>query len=173
MAYMILDPASQPVDYAAFTVEDLGRTHFVGIGGAGMSVLAEMLLENGVDVSGSDREANAKTEHLKTLGARIYIGQSAGNVHDADTVVWSSAIKPDNPEIIAARERGVLLLHRSDILALLMQKHRYAVTVAGAHGKTTTSAMLAQILSAQGEGDLKDPSFAVGGSIRTSRGSFR
>ena len=74
---MILDPASQPVDYAAFTVEDLGRTHFIGIGGAGMSVLAEMLLENGVDVSGSDREANTKTERLKTLGARIYIGQSA------------------------------------------------------------------------------------------------
>lgn len=172
MAYMILDPASQPVDYTAFTLEDLGRTHFVGIGGAGMSVLAEMLLENGVDVSGSDREANTKTERLKTLGARIYIGQSAGNVHDADTVVWSSAIKPDNPEIIAARGRGALLLHRSDILALLMQKHQYAVTVAGAHGKTTTSAMLAQILAAQGEGDLKDPSFAVGGSIRTPRGSI-
>lgn len=172
MAYMILDPASQPVDYTAFTLEDLGRTHFVGIGGAGMSVLAEMLLENGVDVSGSDREANTKTERLKTLGACIYIGQSAGNVHDADTVVWSSAIKPDNPEIIAARECGALLLHRSDILALLMQKHQYAVTVAGAHGKTTTSAMLAQILAAQGEGDLKDPSFAVGGSIRTPRGSI-
>lgn len=169
---MILDPASQPVDYTAFTLEDLGRTHFVGIGGAGMSVLAEMLLENGVDVSGSDREANTKTERLKTLGARIYIGQSAGNVHDADTVVWSSAIKPDNPEIIAARECGALLLHRSDILALLMQKHQYAVTVAGAHGKTTTSAMLAQILAAQGEGNLKDPSFAVGGSIRTPRGSI-
>lgn len=162
MAYMILDPASQPVDYAAFTVEDLGRTHFIGIGGAGMSVLAEMLLENGVDVSGSDREANTKTERLKTLGARIYIGQSAGNVHDADTVVWSSAIKPDNPEIIAARGRGALLLHRSDILALLMQKHQYAVTVAGAHGKTTTSAMLAQILAAQGEGGSERPQFCCG-----------
>ena len=113
------------------TVLQLGRTHFIGIGGAGMSVLAEMLHERGVDVDGSDREEGSKTERLRSLGITVEIGQQADNVRGADTVVYSSAIKPDNPEIVAAHERGIRIVHRSDILALLMNGRR-AVTVAGA-----------------------------------------
>ncbi|OZG67387.1 UDP-N-acetylmuramate--L-alanine ligase [Bifidobacterium eulemuris] len=162
---IILDPT-----HAAFTanqsVDDLGRTHFIGIGGAGMSVLAEMLHERGVAVSGSDREANAKTERLQALGITVHIGQRAENVEGANTVVYSSAIKPDNPEIVAAVEAGAHVVHRSDILALLMNG-RKAVTVAGAHGKTTTSSMLAHILLHAGTGALADPSYAIGGSIQS------
>ncbi|MDD6461859.1 MAG: UDP-N-acetylmuramate--L-alanine ligase [Bifidobacteriaceae bacterium] len=164
-----LDPTSQPITYAKAHLEDLGRTHFIGIGGAGMSVLAEMMLEQGVDVSGSDREKSVRIDHLEKLGAHIYYGQQAENVRGAKTVVWSSAIKPDNPEIQEAVKEGKYLVHRSDILALLLASHR-SVTVAGAHGKTTTSAMIAQILETAGSGNLVDPSYAIGGSVRTSRG---
>lgn len=148
------------------TVLQLGRTHFIGIGGAGMSVLAEMLHERGVDVDGSDREEGSKTERLRSLGITVEIGQQADNVRGADTVVYSSAIKPDNPEIVAAHERGIRIVHRSDILALLMNGRR-AVTVAGAHGKTTTSSLLSHILVHAGTGELADPSYAIGGTIQS------
>ena len=152
------------------TVLQLGRTHFIGIGGAGMSVLAEMLHERGVDVDGSDREEGSKTERLRSLGITVEIGQQADNVRGADTVVYSSAIKPDNPEIVAAHERGIRIVHRSDILALLMNGRR-AVTVAGAHGKTTTSSLLSHILVHAGTGELADPSYAIGGTIQAPGGS--
>lgn len=178
---IVLDPTA-----AAFgpsdTVASLGHTHFIGIGGAGMSVLAEMLHEEGVEVSGSDREANAKTDRLTSLGVKVYYGQRAQNVEGARTVVYSSAIKPDNPEIVAAARAGARIVHRSDILALLMASKR-AVSVAGAHGKTTTSSLIAHILvnagaeadkssqvEANGESGtsakLADPSYAIGGSIQ-------
>ena len=148
---IILDPT-----HASFapeeTVHDLGATHFIGIGGAGMSVLAEMLHEQGVEVDGSDREPSAKTDRLQSLGITVEFGQQAKNVEGKNTVVFSSAIKPDNPEIVAAHEAGERIVHRSDILALLMNAKR-AVTVAGAHGKTTTSSMLAHILVNAGEGE--------------------
>ena len=162
---IILNP-----EHAAFaadeTVDALGATHFIGIGGAGMSVLAEMLHERGVAVSGSDRERSAKTDRLESLGIKVAFGQRAENVADADTVVYSSAIKPDNPEIVAAADAGKRIVHRSDILALLMHGRR-AVTVAGAHGKTTTSSMLAHILEHCGA----DPSYAIGGSIQGADGT--
>ncbi|RSX54255.1 UDP-N-acetylmuramate--L-alanine ligase [Bifidobacterium goeldii] len=164
----ILDPTRAAFDAHA-TVADLGRTHFIGIGGAGMSVLAEMLHERGVVVDGSDREASSKTERLQALGITVEFGQRAQNVADAQTVVYSSAIKPDNPEIVAAHEAGKAIVHRSDILALLMNDRR-AVTVAGAHGKTTTSSLLAHILVHAGEGALADPSYAIGGSIQAPGG---
>ena len=148
---------------------DLGPTHFIGIGGAGMSVLAEMLHQEGVQVSGSDRAEGDKTRRLRHLGIPVAIGQDASNVAGARTVVWSSAIKPDNPEILAAREAGARLVHRSDILALLMAS-RISVTVAGAHGKTTTSALLAHLLTKGGQGDLADPSYAIGGSLQSGQG---
>ncbi|NEG78820.1 UDP-N-acetylmuramate--L-alanine ligase [Bifidobacterium avesanii] len=154
------------------TVADLGPTHFIGIGGAGMSVLAEMLHEEGVAVAGSDREESAKTDRLKELGITVHIGQKAENVAGAKTVVFSSAIKPDNPEIVAAHEAGARIVHRSDILALLLAAKR-GVTVAGAHGKTTTSALLAHILVNAGAGALADPSYAIGGSIQTPDGGTR
>ncbi|MBT1182103.1 UDP-N-acetylmuramate--L-alanine ligase [Bifidobacterium sp. CP2] len=161
---IILDPTK-----AAFgpeeTTDSLGVTHFIGIGGAGMSVLAEMLHQRGVKVGGSDRAHSAKTDRLEALGIPVAYGQQAENVADADTVVYSSAIKPDNPEIVAAHARGARIVHRSDILALLMHGRR-AVTVAGAHGKTTTSSLLAHILTSAG----LDPSFAIGGSIQGADG---
>ncbi|WEV66254.1 Mur ligase domain-containing protein [Bifidobacterium sp. ESL0764] len=175
---ILLDPTR-----AAFgssdTLATLGPTHFIGVGGAGMSVLAEMLNEEGVEVSGSDRQANAKTDRLTALGIKVYIGQRAENVKGAHTVVYSSAIKPDNPEIVAAALAGAHIVHRSDILALLMAS-KCAVSVAGAHGKTTTSSLISHILvnaGAEADSDanaqagaqavtLADPSYAIGGSIQ-------
>lgn len=167
---IVLEPTSQPADFESLTLQDLGRTHFIGIGGAGMSVLAEILHESGVAVQGSDRESSVKTQRLEALGITVHIGQQSQNVADADTVVWSSAIKPDNPEIVAAVAKGARLMHRSDILALLM-KHKRAVTVAGAHGKTTTSAMIAHILVHASEPEVADPSYAIGGSIQGPNGT--
>ncbi|AKV55068.1 UDP-N-acetylmuramate--L-alanine ligase [Bifidobacterium actinocoloniiforme DSM 22766] len=164
-----LDPTSRVFESGKPTLQDLGRTHFIGIGGAGMSVLALMLKQAGLEVTGSDRQSSAKTRELEGLGIPVSIGQAAGNVTGARTVVWSSAIKPDNPEIMAARANGSVLAHRSDILALLLASHT-GVTVAGAHGKTTTSALLAHILSTAGRGPLADPSYAVGGSIQSAQG---
>lgn len=167
--HIILDPTYQPIDYSTVDVSSWESVHFIGIGGAGMSVLAEMLLEQGVTVTGSDAHRNAKTERLESLGATIHEGQRAENVDGASIVVYSSAIKPDNPEIVRAVEQGSLLMHRSDILAVLMAQ-KDSITVAGAHGKTTTSAMIAQIFTSAGEGDLADPGFAIGGSIHTPEG---
>ena len=161
---IVLDPTRDAFGGAG-DPNALGPTHFIGIGGAGMSVLAEMLHEQGVPVDGSDRERGAKTDRLESLGVRVEIGQRARNVQGASTVVFSSAIKPDNPEIVAAAQVGARIVHRSDILALLMASKR-AVTVAGAHGKTTTSSMLAHILLHAGTGALADPSYAIGGSIQ-------
>ena len=166
----VLDPCLPALAQAGVhDPKDLGPTHFIGIGGAGMSVLAEMLNQEGVQVSGSDRAEGDKTRRLRQLGIRVAIGQDARNVAGARTVVWSSAIKPDNPEILAARDAGARLVHRSDILALLMAS-RISVTVAGAHGKTTTSALLAHLLTKGGEGDLADPSYAIGGSLQSGQG---
>lgn len=162
---VVLDPIHAAFDTHA-TPADLGPTHFIGIGGAGMSVLAEMLKSQGVSVDGSDREHSAKTDRLEALGITVEFGQRAENVGDAATVVYSSAIKPDNPEIVAAHEAGSRIVHRSDILALLMNG-KQAVTVAGAHGKTTTSSMLAHILVHVGA----DPSYAIGGSIQGPDGT--
>ena len=166
----VLDPCLPALAQAGVhDPKDLGPTHFIGIGGAGMSVLAEMLHQEGVQVSGSDRSEGDKTRRLRKLGIRVAIGQDARNVAGARTVVWSSAIKPDNPEILAARDAGARLVHRSDILDLLMA-FRISVTVAGAHGKTTTSALLAHLLTKGGSGDLADPSYAIGGSIQSGQG---
>ena len=166
----VLDPCLPALAQAGVCdSKDLGPTHFIGIGGAGMSVLAEMLHQEGVQVSGSDRAEGDKTRRLRQLGIRVAIGQDARNVAGARTVVWSSAIKPDNPEILAARDAGARLVHRSDILALLMAS-RISVTVAGAHGKTTTSALLAHLLAKGGQGDLADPSYAIGGSLQSGQG---
>ena len=166
----VLDPCLPALAQAGvYNPKDLGPTHFIGIGGAGMSVLAEMLHQEGVQVSGSDRAEGDKTRRLRQLGIRVVIGQDARNVAGARTVVWSSAIKPDNPEILAARDAGARLVHRSDVLALLMAS-RISVTVAGAHGKTTTSALLAHLLTKGGQGDLADPSYAIGGSLQSDQG---
>ncbi len=139
--------------------------HFVGIGGAGMSVLAHMFSALGVTVTGSDALETQVVRALREEGINVQIPQSADNVGQADAVIVSSAIRDDNPELVEARERNIPLFHRSQALALLM-RDRKAVAVAGAHGKTTTSAMIAVGSMMSG----LDASFAIGGSVHTTDG---
>ena len=136
----------------------LDRVHFVGIGGAGMSGIARLFLARGATVSGSDRARNAAIDRLEEAGATVAIGHDGANVGDVDAVVVTSALWPDNPELAEARRRGVPVLHRSHALKALADGHRL-VAVAGAHGKTTSTAMLATALSALGA----DPGFVIGG----------
>jgi len=134
--------------------------HLVGIGGAGLSAIAQVLLDEGYHVSGSDQQASSVTELLAARGAHIAIGHRAENVAGADLLVVSSAIPPANPEIMAAREQGIPVAKRAELLGRMMQGRR-GVAVAGTHGKTTTTGMIAQILLDAG----LDPTFIVGGMI--------
>ncbi|MDP9800248.1 UDP-N-acetylmuramate--alanine ligase [Arcanobacterium wilhelmae] len=136
------------------------KFHLIGIGGAGMSVVAELLLAQGAEVSGSDRSESANTRTLQAAGARVFIGHDGANVYPEAVLVVSSAIKDSNPELAVARSRGQRVLHRSQALALAAGDRDF-IAVAGAHGKTTTSGMLA---SALGELGL-DPSRAVGSTL--------
>ncbi|PFG33461.1 UDP-N-acetylmuramate--L-alanine ligase [Sanguibacter antarcticus] len=148
-------------------VADLGTVHLIGVGGAGMSVVARLLVSEGAHVQGSDARRSAVTDALGEAGVRVWIGHEASNVADAQTVVVSSAVRADNPELVAARAAGLRVLHRSQALAVLMAGRR-SVAVAGAHGKTTTSAMIAVALTAAG----LEPSFAIGGSVLTADGAL-
>lgn len=139
---------------------DVGVLHFVGIGGIGMSGIAEVLLNLGYKVQGSDMKASPITERLERLGARIFIGQAAQNLTDAEVVVISTAIKPGNPELDEARLRGLPVVRRAEMLAELMRL-RSNVAIAGTHGKTTTTTMMAALLDA---GEL-DPTVINGGII--------
>jgi UDP-N-acetylmuramate--alanine ligase len=139
---------------------ELGAVHFVAIGGAGMSAVARLYLGHGAQVSGSDAVSSPTLDSLRAAGARVALGQRPENLADADTVVFSSAVREDNPELVAARRRGLRVLHRSQALAALLTGSR-AVAVAGANGKTTTTAMLLVGLAEAGA----DPSFACGGEI--------
>ena len=136
------------------------RIHFVGIGGSGMSGIAEVLLNQGYHVTGSDISANSATERLAGLGARVTIGHAAENVAQADVVVVSTAVRPDNPEVLAARTRRVPVVPRAMMLAELMRLKR-GIAVAGTHGKTTTTSLVASVLA---EGGL-DPTFVIGGRL--------
>jgi UDP-N-acetylmuramate--alanine ligase len=140
--------------------ELLGRVHFVGIGGAGMSGIARVLLARGLRVSGSDAKDSRIITALRAEGATVTIGHDAANVGDAETVVVSSAIRANNPEVVVARERGLRLIHRSQALFAVMQG-RTRVAVAGTNGKTTTTSMLTVALQRAGV----DPSFAIGGEL--------
>ncbi|TQF03124.1 UDP-N-acetylmuramate--L-alanine ligase [Kitasatospora acidiphila] len=140
---------------------DLHAPHFIGIGGAGMSGLAKILTARGAKVSGSDAKESETVLALRALGAAVAVGHAAENVPDgASSIVVSSAIRQDNPELAAARERGIPVVHRSDALAALMGGRR-ALAVAGTHGKTTTTSMLAVALDTLG----LDPSYAIGGDL--------
>jgi len=119
---------------------DMGPIHFIGIGGIGMSGIAEVMLNLGYTVQGSDARENANVERLRKLGAKIYIGQKAEQVHDAGAIVMSSAIKSDNVELIEARARSIPVVRRAEMLAELMRL-KWAVAIAGTHGKTTTTTM--------------------------------
>ena len=139
------------------------HVHLVGVGGAGMSGIARILLQRGHTVSGSDLRDGRTLQELRVLGARVEVGHAADHLGDADVVVTASAVPDHNPEVAAARERDVPLLHRAQMLALLMTDDR-AVLIAGTHGKTTTTSMTVVGLQAAGG----DPSFAIGGALNES-----
>src|SRR5690606_13207199 len=139
------------------------HVHFVGIGGSGMSGIAEVLLTLGYGVSGSDLAENASTRRLRALGARVDIGHDATRVAGADAVVVSSAVRDDNPEVAAARERRIPIVPRALMLAELMRL-KQGIAVAGTHGKTTTTSLVASVLA---EGGL-DPTFVIGGRLEAA-----
>ncbi|MCC9197863.1 UDP-N-acetylmuramate--L-alanine ligase [Arthrobacter sp. zg-Y820] len=141
-------------------LSDLGRVHFIGLGGAGMSAVARVMMGQGVSVSGSDSRDSPGLRALEALGATVFVGQDAANVQGADTVVISTAIRSENPELAAARAAGLRIIHRSVALAAAMGNQE-VVAVAGTHGKTTTTAMVTVLLREAG----LDPSFAIGGDV--------
>jgi UDP-N-acetylmuramate--alanine ligase len=136
------------------------RVHFVGIGGIGMSGIAELLANLGYKVSGSDIKRSDVTERLESLGVSLYVGHADANVGDVDVVVYSSAIRPDNPELAAARARQIPIIPRAELLGELMRL-RFGIAVAGAHGKTTTTSMIALVLERAG----LDPTAVIGGRL--------
>lgn len=148
-------------DYSQPVPKDLGKVHFVGIGGSGMSGLARLLLGMGHKVTGSDVRDSDNITQLRKLGAEITIGHDAKNLGDADTVVVTSALWPTNPEYLLAKERGLPVLHRSAMLAHLASTGKL-IAVAGAHGKTTSTGMVVTALDVLGA----DPSFVNGGVIQ-------
>ena len=137
--------------------------HFVGIGGAGMSGIAEVLANEGFTISGSDLAESGSTRRLAALGVRIAIGHHAAQVQEADAVVVSTAVKDDNPEVIAARERHIPVVPRAQMLAELM-RFRQGIAIAGTHGKTTTTSLVASILAEEG----LDPTFVIGGRLNSA-----
>ena len=144
------------------------RVHFIGVGGSGMSGLAELLVRTGYEVSGSDVRTTGVTDRLARLGVVVRTGHAADHVGDVDRVVFSSAIRQDNPEIAEARRRRIPLVPRGELLAELMRGH-YAIAVAGAHGKTTTTSMVAWMLDCAG----LDPTAVIGGRLRAFDSSIR
>ncbi len=142
--------------------------HFVGIGGSGMSGIAEVLINLGHNVTGSDLKKTDVTEHLKAIGAKIYIGHSAKNIKNAEVVVTSTAVSKDNPEVIAALKNKIPVIPRVEMLGELARL-KYAVTIAGTHGKTTTTSLAAMVLD---EGGL-DPTIVIGGRLKNLKTSAR
>ncbi|MBT6057634.1 MAG: UDP-N-acetylmuramate--L-alanine ligase, partial [Gammaproteobacteria bacterium] len=137
--------------------------HFVGVGGAGMCGIAEVLLNQGYSITGSDIKESANTERLASMGAKIYIGHDAANVESADVVVYSSAIDTKNPELNAAVSKAKPLIARAEMLAELM-RYRHSIAIAGTHGKTTTTSIVASILAEAGF----DPTFVIGGLLNSA-----
>ncbi|TWH48379.1 UDP-N-acetylmuramate--L-alanine ligase [Sporomusa sp. KB1] len=149
-------------------LDNIKRIHFVGIGGSGMSSIAKVLLEMGYTVSGSDAQESAVTTKLAQAGARVHISHSYENIGDTQAVVVSTAIPETNPEVKAARDKEIPVYHRADVLAFLMSKQR-GIAVAGAHGKTTTTSMIALMLEQAGT----DPTIVIGGELESIGGSAK
>ncbi len=156
-------PNTSQLRHAAEAMGRMRHIHFVGIGGAGMSGIAEVMLNLGYDISGSDQKAGAVIKQLQKQGAQIEIGHRAENIKGADAVVISSAVKEDNPEVQAARAERIPVVPRAEMLAELM-RFRFGIAVAGTHGKTTTTSLVASLLA---EGGL-DPTFVIGGRLNSA-----
>ena len=143
---------------------EVGPVHFIAIGGSGMNGIARLYAELGIPTSGSDRSESATLDSLREVGITCYAGHDASQLGDARTVVISSAIREDNPELAEARRRGLRVWHRSAALAALMLG-KQGVSIAGTHGKTTTTAMTAVMLQQAGA----DPSYVIGGKLATTK----
>ena len=139
------------------------RIHFIGIGGAGMSDIAEVLLNQGYTISGSDLRGSVVVDRLTAMGAEVFIGHHMENVIGADVIVNSSAVDEDNPEIVSAREHRIPVVRRAEMLAELM-RYRHGIAVAGTHGKTTTTSLITSIFAAAG----LDPTFVIGGLVHSA-----
>ena len=150
-------------DNAELCMGQIKHIYFIGIGGVGMSGIAEVLLNLGYQVSGSDLQASKITERLKSAGAVIFQGHQAHQVDDAHVVVTSTAVSPDNPEVVRARELRIPIIPRAEMLAELM-RFRFGIAIAGTHGKTTTTSLVASILA---EGGM-DPTFVIGGKLNSA-----
>lgn len=144
------------------------HVHFIGIGGVGMSGIAEVLNNLGYQVSGSDQAQSATTDRLLSLGVQVAMGHAAENLVGVDVIVTSSAIKPDNPELIAAHERGIPVVPRAEMLGELM-RFRRGIAIAGTHGKTTTTSLVASVLAEAGY----DPTFVIGGQLNSAGSNAR
>jgi len=141
----------------------LTNIHFIGIGGAGMSGIAEVLINLGYQVSGSDMRASKVTQRLQSQGATVYIGHAAANIKGTDVIVTSTAVQQDNLEVLAAREQRIPIIPRAEMLAEIM-RFRFGIAIAGTHGKTTTTSLLAVLMT---EGGL-DPTFVIGGLLNSA-----
>ncbi|WP_017587303.1 UDP-N-acetylmuramate--L-alanine ligase [Nocardiopsis ganjiahuensis] len=151
----------QPTD--PVPVDELGRTHFIGLGGAGMSGIARVLLQSGAEVSGSDARDSDTLRELEQMGAQVFVGHAAENLGKAETLVVSSAIREDNPELVEARARGIRILPRAAALGALLLG-REGIAVSGTHGKTTTTSMVTVVLQHLGV----DPGYVIGGKLVTT-----
>lgn len=145
------------------------KVHFIGIGGISMSALAEILLEYGYKVSGSDRAKSHLTDKLQAMGAKIFIGHDTKNIEDADIVVYTAAVKDDNPELMEARSRKLIIYDRAEFLGQIMKRYKKGVAIAGTHGKTTTTSLVSLMLL---RANL-DPTLMIGGEVDILGGNVR
>ena len=150
-------------------LDQVKKLHFVGIGGSGMCPMAEILHHNGYELTGSDMNESDTLERIRSYGIPVSMGHQAENIGDAEVVVYTAACKPDNPELVAARAKGIPTLERSVMLGILTEKFPFSIAVSGTHGKTTTTGMLTQILIEAG----KDPSAIIGGKLPLIGGNGR
>jgi len=165
---MTVTPGKPAQQTRALAMGRIQQLHFVGIGGVGMSGIAEVLLNMGFKVSGSDVKESAAVQRLRQAGAQIHIGHRAENIDKADAVVVSSAVQETNPEVAAAHDQRIPIVPRAEMLAELM-RFRFGIAVAGTHGKTTTTSLVASILA---EGGL-DPTFVIGGKLNSAGANAR
>ncbi len=150
-------------------LENIKHVHCIGIGGIGLSGLADILLSQGIKVSGSDMKEGDTTDKLIEKGAIVYLGHRAKNIDSADLIVYSAAVSPDNPELKAAEEKEIPIISRAELLGHMMKNKKYSVAIAGAHGKTTTTSMISLILNKCG----KDPTILVGGNLQEIGGNVK